>query len=206
MAGEDGAGRAGRERRLTAHHARRARRSRSSTCRRPGRRRDLAGVDGALQGAVGRRTGGARHQREILLRHRDRAAAVQLVQLEQSLEHPLVGREEQRVRVEGGEAPDLAGQVVDQQIVHRGMSLPQVVELLAGQDEGLGGLERDDRRHAALARLEQRLLAEALAAAEHGHRRDIAAGAGDPDGDPPARDVVERVTDVVLVEHDLAPA
>ena len=143
-------------------------------------------------------------EREVLLRHRDGAALVQLVQLEQSLEDPLVGREEQRVRVEVGEAPHLAGQVVDQQILHRGMSLPQVLELLAGQDERLGGLERDDRRHAPLARLEERLLAEALAPAEHGHRRDIAAAARDPDGDPPARDVVERVTDVVLVEHDLA--
>ncbi len=204
MAGEDGAGRAGGERRLTVT---------TSAGRGPsdpapaGDPRDAVTSPASMATcrarlAVGRVVPAI--EREILLCHRDGAAPVQLVQLEQSLEDPLVGREEERVRVEVGEAPDLAGQVVDQQILHRGMSLPQVGELLAGQDERLRGLESDDRGHAPLARLEERLLAEALAPPEHGHRRDIAAAAGDPDGHPPARDVVEGVPDVVLVEHDLA--
>jgi hypothetical protein len=84
------------------------------------------------------------------------------------------------------------------------MGRTQLVERRAAHGERLEGLERDDGRGARLDVADERLLAEEVAGAEDGERRDLAHRRRRADRNATAADEVQRVADVTFVEHDLA--
>src|SRR4029453_13701926 len=86
------------------------------------------------------------------------------------------------------------------------MLTSELVEVLTLQRAYLERFDGDSTRRPRRRIVEQCLLAEALAGAEHGERDDITERRGDPNRHPAALDHIKLVARLTLVEQRLALA
>ena len=154
------------------------------------------------QHAIDRRTRGARGLRDLLLRERD-AAAEDLAELEQPAAHACVGVHVVGLDEELVHAADPLGEDHRERSVDRRALTAQRLERIAVERERLAVGDRLHGRTPPPAG-DQGELAERIARADHGEEDARTRRGLDPDAEPAARDEVERVRLVVVVEHDLA--
>jgi len=104
-----------------------------------------------------------------------------------------------------GEPPNLGRQRREERLAHHGLGGDQLAEPIAGEDVGLGRLDRHRRRRAWGA-VEQGELAEEVTGSKRREDRFVAGVGGERDLDRAGHHDEQRVTRVADMEHGLAAA
>ena len=159
------------------------------------------------QHPVHRRARGTRHRREVLLRQwHDRRSVTLPVrpgELADAPSHPRLGVHEVRLHDPVARPAQLLGEQAEQDVLHTGVASLEAREVVSVDGARLTVLERRHRRAAALVRGEQRELAERVPGPDDVQQHVVPDRGRDANGEAAADDEVERLREIVPVEHDL---